>query len=596
MTKVKNMAKANLKGALARDRVVKFGGICHGGSKNSARKEKGSFNAFDICNFRILPDGSLEKRQGFSLLMELPGEPRAFWSGYLDGDEITFALIGSAVYSVDTESKRVTLLGTVDSSEGRAEFFFYRGFLYLADGAGLYRYDGEDFEDFSGYVPLYGKDWSDRFAGEVYEPVNFLSDKIRITYAIREDTAAFNLGIKCSEILSISVNGNDFMNKVSLGEDGKTIRVNTGSISDGALIKMCLRLDESECSKEELIGVTRATVYGGADDGRILLYGGSDASKVFASRYVSRSSYIESLEADNTSNDVYFPVTDTVSVTDGRYPITALCRHYDRLLIFTAKETWMADFTKTSGSPYIVPINSSVGCLSENGAALGGNSPYTVSEGGIYRWTSDSDERNECNAVLISGEIGDMLDSSFFDHAVAFYLRERGEIWFADPDSDEQQVFIYSVSGQRWYRFDGIAVDRFFSYKGEVGMLYGKYIFAFSDVNLFDSSANGVVKSNIEAYYESNLTDFGYPERVKHLKRVLVTAYLEGEDISITLKGDTGGEQTITIREKEDADGIYPTYLDAHSGIGRFREMNYVIRAEGDGRPRLRALTLSAHK
>lgn len=462
------MAKANLKGALARDRVVKFGGICHGGSKNSSRKEKGSFNAFDVCNFRILPDGSLEKRQGFSMLTELPGEPRAFWSGYLDGDELTFALIESAVYSVDLDSKRVTLLGTVGSSDGVAEFFFYRGFLYLADGAELYRYDGEDFVSFSGYVPLYGKNWSDRFAGEVYEPVNFLSDKIRITYTLRSDTPAFNLGIKCSEILSFSVNGNDYLNKVTLGEDGMLITVNSGSIADGNSINICLRLDASECRRDELIGVRRATVYGGADDGRILLYGGSDPSLVFASRYVPRASYAASLEADGSSTDVYFPITDTVSVTDGRYPITALCRHYDRLLIFTARETWMADFTKSAGSPYIVPINSSVGCISENGAVLGGNSPYTVSEGGIYRWTSNSDERNECNAVLISGEIGDMLDSSFFDHAVAFYLRERGEVWFADPDSDEQQVFIYSVSGQRWYRFDGIAVDKFFSYKGEV--------------------------------------------------------------------------------------------------------------------------------
>ncbi|MBQ8207861.1 MAG: hypothetical protein IJZ89_03905, partial [Clostridia bacterium] len=256
----------------------------------------------------------------------------------------------------------------------------------------------------------------------------------------------------------------------------------------------------------------------------------------------------------------------------------------------------MADFTKGDAELYIVPINSGVGCLSENGAVLGGNSPYTVSEGGIYRWTSEDDERNECNAVCISGEIGDMLDESFFAHASAFYLRSRGEVWFADPDSEDQEVFIYSIPGGKWYRFDGIPVDMFFSYGDRVCMLYGKYIFAFSEDDLEDTSAEGAVHSNIEAYYESNLTDFGYPERTKHLGRVLVKAECDGDPFSVTVTGDMGGSKTIEVKENGSENGKYPTYFDAHSGIGRFREMNYIIRSDSLGRTRIMSLTLSALK
>ncbi len=588
------MAKANLKKALATEKITEFGGICHGGSKNSAERERGSFNAFDICNFRILPDGTLEKRDGFSHIMTLPEDPRAFWSGYLDGEEMTFVLIGSAVYSADLDNGSLLLLGTVLSSEGSAEFFFYRGKLCLVDGTEFYCYDGDGFQTVTGYVPLYGKNLNGDYDGEIFEPINFLSDRIRVHYKSDSYKTRYHIGVKCSEIISCQKNGTAYDN-IELGEDGMTFNLG-GALSEGTELDIVFRLDESEQRRNGLIGTRRGTVYGGADDGKILLYGGEEKSLLYVSRRVSHESLIESLKADINSTDVYFPITDTVSVTDGRYPITALCRHYDRLLVFTEKETWMADFTVSQDNPCILPINSSVGCLSENGAVLGGNSPYSVSVGGIYRWTSDDDERNECNAVCISGEIGDMLDDSFFDHAVTYFLRERGEVWFADPDSEDQDVWVYSIPGGKWYRFDGIPVDSFFTYKGNVGMIWGRYIFAFSDQNTVDTGIGGKVKSNIEAYYESNLTDFGYSERTKHLKRVLVKADCDGSPFSITLLGDMGGEKTIEVCEKDGDKGKYPTYLDAHSGIGRFGEMNYIIRSREVGRTGVRALTLSAHK
>lgn len=591
------MAKANLKGALATEKIGSFGGICHGGSKNSTKKEKGFSDASDICNFRILPDGSLEKRSGFAPIMTLPDEPRAFWSGYLDGDELSFALIGSAVYSIDFSSETLTLLGNILSSVGKAEFFFCNGVLYLVDGEDFYRYDGEDFVTFSGYVPLYGKDWGQRYGNEIYEHINFLSDKIRIVYNLSEPSNYFYFGVKCKEILSVKRNGIEYVSDMTLSADGKSMKYSGGGMMpEGQDIFVCLRLDDSEYRRDELIGVTHGTVYGGSDDNRMLLWGGHNKSLIFTSKHVLRQSYLESLESDPASSEVYFPINQTVSVTDGRYPITALCRHYDRLLVFTERETWMADFTDGAHEADIVPINSSVGCLSEGGAVLGGNSPYSVSERGIYRWTSNSDERDECNAVCISGEINDMLDESFFDHAVCFYLRARNEVWFADPDSDEQQVFIYSISGEKWYRFDGIPVDSFFGYKGDVGMLYGKYIFAFSDLLRVDTACDGKTQSNIEAFYESNVDDFGHEECTKHLKRILVRAKCDGDEFDIVLRGDMGGERRIEISEREGDRGKYPTYLDARSDIGRFREMDFIVHSGGVGRTLVKSIKLVANK
>ena len=582
------MAKVNLKGALKTEKIGDFGGICHEGGM-------GSFNAFDSCNFRILPDGALEKREGFAPIMTLSGEPRAFWNGYISGEGRMFALIGSGIYTIDISGGNETLIGTVLSSTGAAEFFFYRGMLYLVDGVEVYRYENGAFETVSGYVPLYGKNWNGGYGGTVNEDINYLSDKIRIHFNISDITTTFYLGIKCCEILSFVASGKDQLDIVALDETGMRIIVDGGIVSFGD-IEVCLRLAPEECRRDELLGVTRSAVYGGVDDGRIMLYGGSDRSKLFTSRFVSGKAFAESASVDPSAAEVYFPLSDVISVSYGRYPITAVCRHYDRLLIFTERETWMADFTKEGDSPYIVPINSSVGCFSENGAVLGGNSPFTVSEGGIYRWTAEDDERNECNAVCISGKINDMLDSSFFDHTVAYYHRRRDEIWFADPDSDEQDVFIYSVGGGKWFRFSGIPVDLFFSCGDNVGMLYGKYIFAFSELNTVDTGIGGSITDNIDAYYESNFTDFEHPERSKHLKRVLLDADCDNDALSISFIGDRGGKKTIEIDDSNGSDRRYSTYLDARLDIGRFRKMNFIIRTSGGGRPRIKTLTLAAYK
>lgn len=589
-----NMAKVNLKGAFASEKIDTFGGICHGGSKSGTGRENGAKNASDICNFRILPSGELEKRNGFAPLMTLPGEPRAFWNGYIDGDEMSFALIGSTVYLIDLAAKSTEVIGSVSSAEGRAEFFFCRGVLYLVDGYDFYSYGSDGFSTFSGYVPLYGKEWKGYYASdEVYEPINYLSDKIRIFYKLTEDTSSLYIGVRCSEILSITKNDTyDILSSVALSEDGKRIVCSGVLLPAKSEIMVCLKLAPEEIRRSELIGVRRGTVYGGSSDGRMLLYAGKNQSDVFVSRSVSRLALSQSQDVDPDSTGVYFPVSDCVSISDGRYPVTAMCRHFDRLLIFTERETWMADFTGASEKPYIIPVNSGVGCFSEDGAVLGGNSPYSVSESGIYRWTSDDDTRNECNAVCISGPIFDMLDSSFSSHAVGFFLRARGEVWFADPDSDEQTVFIYSVSKNAWWRFDGIPVDRFFSYDGDAATLYGRYVFAFSDRFFVDTACDGNTQSMIEARYESNYLDFGCPERTKRLKRMLLNADCDTDYIDVTLDGDMGGTRTVKVTENNETEP--PRDLDAHADIGRFTRMRFSITSDGVGRVRIRELTLAA--
>ena len=78
-------------------------------------------------------------------------------------------------------------------------------------------------------------------------------------------------------------------------------------------------------------------------------------------------------------------------------------------------------------------VNSGVGCLSAGGVVLCDNDPMTVSRDGIYRWTSNTDERDESNAKRISEQLAGLLGRDFGAGALAFNYREADEIWIANP-------------------------------------------------------------------------------------------------------------------------------------------------------------------
>jgi hypothetical protein len=123
------MSKIKPKHAYAKAIFESFGGIPEGSpSSESALSE--------LCNFRILPNGSLEKRCGWYAEITLPDTVRGMWQGTLEGRSLSFAVGGSKVYQIiGTSASEISSLTT---SVGRVTFVPYRNRLYLLDGAETY--------------------------------------------------------------------------------------------------------------------------------------------------------------------------------------------------------------------------------------------------------------------------------------------------------------------------------------------------------------------------------------------------------------------------------------------------------------------------
>ena len=580
------MAKADFKGTLGVERIKNFGGICHSAIK------KGRYDALDICNFRILPNGTLEKREGFAPLLTLPSEPRAFISTVLDGEEMMFFVCENKVYEASPAQNICDEIGQLETFSGRAELFICQGFLYLMDEKDIYRYEDGEFNSVSGYVPLYGKNLDGKVKGEIFEDVNYLSDRIRLHFKVKEFTSSLYLGIKCAEICSVMCAEKSLLSSATLSKDGMSISLKSPTVEE-CEITVCLTLAPENIRRNELLSKERAVICDDGDVGRIILYGGSENGSMIISKEVSNASYLDSVTVHTGASDIYFPISDKLFFPCTGERINNIIRAGSKMLIFGDSKT--ASLTMRGNTANLYLYDEHLGSLLPYGAVMGGNDPFVIAGCGIYR-LGENGQLTESGAKCISEDIDDMLTPEFFRRAVSFYDKKHGEVFFGDPESDEQEVFIYSVACEAWYRFDGIPFDRFFSFGGKVCMLYGKYCFTFSEDELFDTSIGMASVSEIEAYYESNPLDFSLPERLKHIGRAYIKADCDGHSFDVVFKGDGGGKSTLTISDDGNGMGKYPTKFNAKTGIGRFLDMDYIIRSNSMGRTRVMSIVLSALK
>lgn len=495
----------------------------------------------EVINLVPLHDGSLKKRCGYSLLASLGEDVRAIWTGRICGKETAFILAASNVYSLDLSTAAKTLIGSVDTSDTDADFFCYGGCVYLVDGSRIYNVSSGTLEAPYGYVPLVGKDWRDTYIGEPYEPRNLLNNKGRISYIISEDPSSFlKTDAPISAIDAIYVNGT----LIDSSRYAITAMPRTVHVSDlVAYDRVEMYFTYSECADAtalaSLLSSTSAIVFGGITNTRPFLWGSSDASLMFSSRFVTPASLAEARVGFPESDTLYFPVGYEFCVGDGRSGISAVSRHYDRLLIFTEEGAWMANSSACGVEDFpTLNINSAVGTASRHGAALLGNTPLTVSRGAIMRWSSETDMLDECNASSISHPIVSRLPESLFENGVIFADRREQRLLLTSPALDGI-VWVWYAEHDAWVSFDlGIGAERFFEAPRGIGFISSGSLYVFDDDAYTDAGGREIV-----GRFDGNLCDFG-----KHGdKRIFSAAVCCDGDVTLECRLDSDALPSVSI-------------------------------------------------
>lgn len=578
------MSSIKKNGALADTVFDGFGGI------DATSPFSDAAEAGDIENFRVLADGSLEKRCGFVPLAALSGEIRAVWSGNVGETFRIFSLAAEHVFSVDPDTGAASLLGDIGTSSGKASFFYFKGFLYLADGSSIYVVGDTSVSEACAYAPLIGKDWASAVVGEEYEPLNLATKHVRISYIVNDPPLIY-LCTKydVESIDAVYINGELITDTDRYYYHTSFQAVCVLNMSANDRVVLYLTLADYAFDSSDFLSCTNFTVYGGMNNSRLFAWGGNEKNSLFFSSDPPDADAANCRAQYGNCGKLYFPITNRFGVGDGRYRIMGLCRHYDRLLIFTDGDTWMTNSADSAFLEYpAVTVNSSHGCNSENGAVMCGNDPVSVGNGTILRWSAQTDELDECNAYSISKKADPLIPAEFFSRATVYYDAPRNELLLSDENDSDGTVWIYGLGKSAWYRFTGIGARFFFSAGKQVGFARGSALYVFSPSATHDVLADGTL-SAINARYTSAALDFSQ-KRKKRLRSISLTADFGGGTVEVSFR-ESGNT---VCRVKANGDTGTPQLFRARLNSRRFGYLNLELCSNGEERVRIYGVRIGA--
>ncbi len=499
----------------------------------------------EITNFRIMPDGSLKKRCGYKKILSTQKSIRDIWSGIINSRFVCFMLADDYVYKVDVETGKLTFCSRIKTTSGRAQFFYFRDNLYLVDGTYIYRITEGSATISTGYVPLLGKDWPTGTAGEIYEPLNILHSRARITYKAGSSPTPYLPTLYAVDSVQAIYKNGSLLPLSEFRYDASNKLICLNSISSGDIFEINVTfVEENPSPKSKILSCTSASVIGETSNSRLFLWNGSNSNTIYPSSYVSNESVEKSNEGYPESGHLYFRRGDEFVIGDGRYNVMAIARHYDRPLIFTEGDTWMADSSAFGIKDLpLKSVNTAVGAYSHNGVINVGDEPISVGMHGIFKWTSDTDGLNESNACCISDPIRSFLLPEFFKYNIVFYDRVHKEIWFHEEERDGY-VWIYNLEHKAWINFRTIFATNFFDANGNVGFTDENAVYVF-DENL-DQDSYSTSYTNISASIKSGVYEFDYAE-YKKISSVVCRCDLQNSSVGLTLKTDRGESIPITF-------------------------------------------------
>ncbi len=544
--------------------------------------------ACDMKNFRILADGSLERRCGFGLLAALGEEIRAARVIREGGEAVILAVAGASLYRISVADGSLTSAVVLETTEGRVVFFEHCGVLYLMDGAEVYRYaGGVSLSPCVGYIPLYGLDWKEINGGSpINEPINLFSPKIRVCYKIEDSTTLFrlNLGMKIRSVDCVTLDGvrvEDYsVSELPGGENYAVVFPHSRYID---VAEVCVTLEDSYWHDALIRSCGFSAVYDGFSDSRVFLYGG-DSGGLYVSLPVSEEAMSASLRCDASSTPLYFPKGHEACFGNGR-DVTAVGRVGERMMICTEGSAWVTDemsaITATVADKIVVrPLSQTVGCSSFGGfSMMNGEMPVTVSESGIYRWDIDFEMKRECTVTRISDGIAPLVEDGFFVGARACSVGAENELWFYLPRGVGGRVFIYNCTQGLWYSYDGIQAGLILDTSAGVVFSDGATFYRFDRGRDSDGLLYG--EREIVGYYESRRMDFGNAEETRRAVRLFVEADVAGGELSVGLY-DGSLLDEVTLIGGGGAFGF-----SSPVSTSRFHRLSVVLVARGSRRQRI---------
>lgn len=496
-------------------------------------------------NFRVTRENHLQIRPGYASVCTLAeGSPvRGLWSGYVNGQLHLLCACGAHLWDIDRESWAARDLGEIDDSE--VFFFGFAQKVYLLTGREYYRWDGAGgVEAVEGYVPIVTTATPPAGGGTLLERVNNLTGKRRAVYSPDGTSTVFHLpesGI--DEVLGVE--GTD----IAWTADTEAGTVTFASAPVKGVSTVTITWRKGTGCREKVTAMHWAEFYNGSTDARVFLYGDGTNETVYSD-----------LDENGQPSAEYFPDLNVMAVDSANTPITAMIRHYDRLLVFKSDSAYTAQYdamTLETGTVtaafYATPLNRALGCAAPGQARLVQNNPRTLFGRSVYTWALASGAaRDERNARRISDRVENTLSGFDLAECITFDDEQRQEYYVVCGD----RAVIHNYGNDTWYSYDHFPARRMVCVDGE--LYFGTENGALMH---FSRQYRNDDRESIDAYWESGSLDFDRDWRRKY-----------STDIWVSIKPESQGCVTVTAQSNRRSEYVKK---EVAAGLSTFTNVSF---------------------
>lgn len=489
---------------------------------------------------------------------------RALWSGFVGGAEVLCAACNGYLWQLaqDADGKwSKTSCGALDT-ESEVCMFGFGGKLYLLNGSEYKVWDGTSLENVGGYRPMVAVAAPPSGGGTALEQVNKLTAGRRMRFSPDGSARTFVLperGIVSVDYAVNTATGAELSGWEADTGAGKVIFTSAPAEGTNTLE---IGWTAAGSAAAEVRAMRFAELYNGAQDTRVFLYGDGTNRALYSG-----------LDFDGKPRADYFPDLNEAHVGEANTQLTAMIRHYDRLLAFKDGSAWsigysaitLADGGVTAGF-CITPVNRSLGCCAPGQAVLVENRPRTPDAKSILEWRSlgayGSPDGGERNAERVSQRVERTIKSMALERARTFYDRFAHEYYLIGEDGT---ALVQNIEADAWYVYTNLDARCMVNYRD--GLYFGT---GSGELRQLSDDCLDDCGEAIDAHWESGAMGFGEDFRRKYSSMLWIGVKPEDRGrLSVTAQTDRETELAEYICESP-ANSAVPETARIKLRSGRF--------------------------
>lgn len=512
----------------------------------------------EMRNFAITRDGHLQIRPGTKTILDLKTawdswaasqesavESPVFcgcWYGMVNGKYHLLCAFGGVVFDVDLLLETMNPVGTCTQDD--TSFFGFGEKVYLLNGHEYKSWTGEaetTFQDVEGYVPLVQTATAPDGAGTQLENVNRLTGLRRVRFSPDGEATEFVLPEK--EIDSVTaVEGTD----ITYTADATNGKLTFSSAPAKGTNTITITYKKGDGARQEVTGMHYSELYNGSNDTRVFLYGDGTNKTIYSG-----------IDGDTgLASADYFPDLYEAAIGDSNTPITALVRHYSRLLAFKKDSAWSITYSTmtldndvTAPAFFVLPVNRQLGNDAPAQVRLVENNPLTLDGNSIYQWVSTSSTGNitdnQQNAKRVSDRVAVTISGWNMAEVKTFNRKREHEYWFLW----NRNAVILNYSNNTWYYYTNMPFSQMVEAEDQT---YG--ITEDGKIKKLSREFRNDDTAEIDAYAATGSMDFDRDWLLKYSSLIFVA-----------MKPEVGARITVTVESNRRSD--YAEKLVAYSFI-----------------------------